>query len=254
MQYRSITSLALMALATTATAQQSRVFTRASQSVREFDIFARQSDGYQPEDEICGGEGSTCAEACGDGYQECASSDESVHCYNPAQEESCCASGNGSSCLSSFFCARDSETGTFCCPGGSSLEECAVEFGVVGALVSDAPAAPTSSSSSAVAESTSEVVSSSSVVVVVSSSSIEISSALPTSEVSSSFYANSTSSYEPSYTVPVEATTTVVTDSSATSGSSDETEDEDDTEDSGATAHGPIMALVAAVAMLTTLF
>lgn len=103
MQYRSVTSLAIMALASTAVAQQARVFTRASQSVKEFGIFGRQTDGYQPEDEICGGEGSTCAEACGTGYEQCSSSDEAVHCFNPADGESCCASGDGSESPSSFF-------------------------------------------------------------------------------------------------------------------------------------------------------
>lgn len=99
MQYRFVTSFALVALFTTATAQQVRVFTRASQSVREFGVFGRQSDGYQPEDEICAGEGSTCAEACGRGYEQCYSGDEAIHCYNPAAEESCCSAGDGSASL-----------------------------------------------------------------------------------------------------------------------------------------------------------
>lgn len=255
MQYRSITSLALVALATTGSAQ--RVFTRASQSVREFDIFGRQTDGYQPEDEICGGEGSTCADACGDGYLECASSDEAVHCYNPAQEESCCSSGNGSSCLASFYCARDPETETFCCPEGASLEECAVEFGVTGALVSDIPA-PVTSSSAAPEPTSSEAASSSisisSVVVIVdATSSFEISSAIPT-EISSSIFANSTS-FEPSFTSTVTTTATSESSSAETSGSgSDGAEEEEGDDDSAAIARGPAMALVAAIAMLAALF
>ncbi|KAG7134123.1 hypothetical protein HYQ46_009161 [Verticillium longisporum] len=145
MQY-SLASLAVLALATSAAAQEFITFTRASQSTRDFGVLRRQSNGYQPEDEVCAGEGSTCAEACGTGYLQCSSSDSSVHCYNPAANESCCSTGTGSSCLGNFYCTHDTQVETWCCPNGLSLKECAVKFGVTGALTSDLPKATSTSS------------------------------------------------------------------------------------------------------------
>ncbi|ROT40582.1 hypothetical protein SODALDRAFT_356597 [Sodiomyces alkalinus F11] len=103
MQYRSIASLAVVALAAQATAQQTRIFTRANQSLRDLGVFRRQDDGYQPEDEVCSGAGNTCAEACGAGYEQCSSSDSAIHCFNPADEESCCSTGSGSKLALSRF-------------------------------------------------------------------------------------------------------------------------------------------------------
>ncbi|KAH7375144.1 hypothetical protein B0T11DRAFT_323213 [Plectosphaerella cucumerina] len=242
-----------MALASTAVAQQARVFTRASQSIGQFGIFGRQTDGYQPEDEVCGGEGSTCAEACGSGYEQCSSSDSAVHCFNPADGESCCASGDGSSCLASFYCSRSPDVETFCCPAGSTLKECATEFGVTGGLVSDLPSAPPSSSAPAPESTSSELPSSSSEIVVVATttSAVVISSALPSTGFTSAYV--NTTAYEPSYTLP-QPTTTLQNDPSATSSTS-EGESEDGTDESAAATHGPAaVALVAAFAMLATLF
>lgn len=248
---RSVTSLAIMALASTAVAQQARVFTRASQSVGQFGIFGRQTDGYQPEDEVCGGEGSTCAEACGSGYEQCSSSDSAVHCFNPADGESCCASGDGSSCLASFYCSRSPDVETFCCPAGSTLKECATEFGVTGGLVSDLPSAPASSSAPEPESTSSEIPSSSSEIVVVATTTEApvISSALPSTGFTSAFV--NTTAYEPSYTRPLPSTT-LQTDPAATSSAS---ESEESTDESAAVTHGPAaMALVAAFAMLAALF
>lgn len=247
MQYRSIASLAVVALAAQVTAQQTRVFTRATQSLRQQGIFRRQDDGYKPEDEICSGEGSTCAEVCGDGYEQCASSDSSVHCFSPATGESCCSTGSGSkfflflffvhchffanmtdlpppqgSCLAAFYCTHDTDLATWCCPEGQDLEQCANVFGVTSGLVLDVPAepiasvAPVESSSSQAPESTSEVV-------IPSSSAVaeETSSYVPPSSSSSiiatssiPWFANSTT---PTYHVP-----------SATAPVDDEEDDVDD--------------------------
>lgn len=66
-------------------------------SVRElFGVVRRQdSPGYQPTAAVCG-TGNTCAEACGAGYETCASSDEQVHCFNPTANELCCPDQSGS--------------------------------------------------------------------------------------------------------------------------------------------------------------
>ncbi|KAL2754417.1 hypothetical protein ACRALDRAFT_1081465 [Sodiomyces alcalophilus JCM 7366] len=211
MQYRSIASLAVVALAAQATAQQTRMFTRANQSFRDLGVFRRQDDGYQPEDEICSGEGTTCAEACGEGYEQCSSSDSAVHCFSPAAGESCCTTGTGSSCLAAFYCTHDTDAETWCCPEGRDLEQCAADFGVAGGLILDVRPEPIasvveSSSSSQAPESTSEVVvpSSSAVAVETSSYVPPTSSIVPTSSIP--WYANTTTSayHVPSVTAPAD--------------------------------------------------
>ena len=54
----------------------------------------RRDDGYIPQQTQCG-DGNTCAEACGAGYQACTSNDAATHCYNPAANEICCPNGSG---------------------------------------------------------------------------------------------------------------------------------------------------------------
>jgi hypothetical protein len=62
----------------------------------QFGLSRRQlPDGYVPEQTVCG-EGTTCAQACGDGYTTCASGDSAIHCFNPAAKETCCPNGSGS--------------------------------------------------------------------------------------------------------------------------------------------------------------
>ncbi|KAM0280930.1 hypothetical protein ACHAQH_003819 [Verticillium albo-atrum] len=259
----SFASLAVLALATSAAAQEFITFTRASQSVRDFGVLRRQSDGYQPEDEVCAGEGSTCAEACGTGYLQCSSSDSAVHCYNPEASESCCATGTGSSCLAEFYCTHDSQVETWCCPNGLNLKECAIEFGVTGALTSDLPE-PTSTSAAYVVPSSSPITTSSVVVEVQTTSApvVETSTFAP---VNSTTYAPVSSSEEAasssSLITAVNATATTAsstfhsvaptvletTDAAPAPSQVDE--------DSAALANGPAsFALVAGIAFLIALF
>ncbi|KAF3350687.1 Cyanovirin-N-like protein [Verticillium dahliae VDG2] len=279
MQY-SLASLAVLALATSAAAQEFITFTRASQSTRDFGLLRRQSDGYQPEDEVCAGEGSTCAEACGTGYLQCSSSDSSVHCYNPAANESCCSTGTGSSCLSNFYCTHDTQVETWCCPNGLSLKECAVKFGVTGALTSDLPKATstssayklpsttttattssssttsttttttTSTTSSVVVETTSAPVIESSTVASINSTSYApvTSSVVPTSSSSLIAAANTTSTRRSS-TFHSAAPTVLKTSAAAVPSPSQVNQD------SAALANGPAsLALVASMAFLFALF
>ena len=65
-------------------------------SVRDvFGIVRRQDNpGYQPEQAACN-TGATCAEACGAGYETCASGDNAIHCFNPTAGEVCCPNQSG---------------------------------------------------------------------------------------------------------------------------------------------------------------
>lgn len=98
MHIRLLASVALVAFAAQAFAQQqTKVFKRSIITPsRDFGLMRRADDGYQPADEVCNKGGNTCAEACGNGYQQCKSTDQAVHCYNPAAGETCCSTNNGS--------------------------------------------------------------------------------------------------------------------------------------------------------------
>ncbi|CRK33565.1 hypothetical protein BN1708_006062 [Verticillium longisporum] len=261
MQY-SLASLAVLALATSAAAQEFITFTRASQSTRDFGVLRRQSNGYQPEDEVCAGEGSTCAEACGTGYLQCSSSDSSVHCYNPAANESCCSTGTGSSCLGNFYCTHDTQVETWCCPNGLSLKECAVKFGVTGALTSDLPKATstssvyklpsttTTSTSSVVVETTSApVIESSTVASINSTTYAPVTSSLVPTSSSTFIAAANTTSTRASSTFHSAAPTVLETTAAAVPSPSQVHQD------SAALANGPAsLALVASMAFLFALF
>ncbi|CAI4210601.1 unnamed protein product [Parascedosporium putredinis] len=134
------TAAALLALAATVAADTIK-FTRASPG--QLGMLRRQEDGgYEPEVRECG-DGNTCAEACGAGYEQCDSDDTSNHCFNPSAGETCCRFlGLGSSCNAGYFCAHDSDKNTVCCGEGKSLEECAA-LNDSGALVSDVPVTST---------------------------------------------------------------------------------------------------------------
>ncbi|KAI1826499.1 hypothetical protein F4861DRAFT_85927 [Xylaria intraflava] len=98
-------------------------------------IYRRVIEGYSPIQQLCG-DGDTCAEACGMGFEQCASRDGMAHCYNPLKKQTCCPSGRGDSCDDGYFCTADDGGETWCCPEGLSLEECARKYGLPGPLTS----------------------------------------------------------------------------------------------------------------------
>ena len=61
-------------------------------------LVKRNDGGYHPEYNLCG-TGTTCQEACGDGFQACQptlSQETTLLCYNPDEGEICCPGGQGS--------------------------------------------------------------------------------------------------------------------------------------------------------------
>jgi len=119
----------------------------AKMSVHEiFGLAGRQNAGYAPTQNLCDGPGDTCATACGADSVQCPSTDSSVHCFRPGAGEQCCADGSGNSCDEGYYCT-DNADGTWCCPNGLSLTDCAALYGV-DSLTSEAPAStiPTPSS------------------------------------------------------------------------------------------------------------
>lgn len=100
MHFNAVSSLAIMAVAGQAIAEpvsQPHQMNLAKMSVRDIFGLQRRDDGeYQPSETLCGS-GSTCAEACGKGFEQCGSKDDQVHCFNPTVGQKCCqGASNGS--------------------------------------------------------------------------------------------------------------------------------------------------------------
>lgn len=118
----------------------------ARMSAKDMLLGRRQEDGgYQPDTTFCG-TGTTCAEACGAGYEQCASADDQVHCYDAGSSQTCCPNNTGDSCDAGYYCSADTTGESYCCPDGSSVEDCAVAFSVTGGLSSQVPVATSTSS------------------------------------------------------------------------------------------------------------
>jgi hypothetical protein len=140
-------ALALV-LATQAIAEASRQPYRANNvprmSVKSlFGVQRRQDGGYSPDQALCG-TGATCLEACGAGFEQCASDDGVVHCYNRGAEQTCCPGQTGDSCDNGYFCTADPAGATWCCPDTMSLDECAASYNLP-TLTSDVGPPPATS-------------------------------------------------------------------------------------------------------------
>ncbi|ORY65328.1 uncharacterized protein BCR38DRAFT_340913 [Pseudomassariella vexata] len=135
-------SLAVTALAGLAAAEpvpQPYKLNVIKMSVRDIFGLERRQDGYQPSQTFCG-TGLTCTDACGAGFEQCDSTDATIHCFDPTAKQTCCGTGTGDSCDEGYFCSSDSAGATWCCPDGLSLEECAKQYSVTGGLSSELPA------------------------------------------------------------------------------------------------------------------
>jgi hypothetical protein len=145
MLVKSIAALAALSFAANVAAEP--VFFKPAMSARSlFGVVRRdENPGYQPEQAMCNN-GNTCAEACGGGYETCSSSDDEVHCFNPAAGEKCCPNKSGSSCEADYYCTADTKGETWCCPDGMDLAACAEAYDVEGELVSQTPPPATSTS------------------------------------------------------------------------------------------------------------
>ncbi|KAK8051445.1 hypothetical protein PG993_002830 [Apiospora rasikravindrae] len=176
MLFNALSPLAFVALAGHAIADpapQPYQMDVAKMSVRDIFGLQRRDDGgeYQPAETLCGS-GTTCAEACGKGFEQCGSQDDQVHCFNPTVGQTCCQGGtNGNACDEGYYCANDGKGATWCCMNGD--EACGGK--IPASLISSATPEAITSSSSSSSSVASSVVSSSS-----SSSSLVLSSSSTT--------------------------------------------------------------------------
>jgi len=150
MLIRNIAAWAALSLAAGAVAEP-RPYKPSNMKMSTRDLFAiarrAEAPGYRPETAQCN-DGSTCAEACGAGYETCASTDNAIHCFNPTVGEVCCPNQKGDSCEAGYYCTEDVHGETWCCPEGMDLETCAKEYEVDGGLKSQTPPPATTTTSS----------------------------------------------------------------------------------------------------------
>lgn len=146
MHFRTAASAAILACAAHAIAEP-QPYKLAVMPVLGMSLSRRDTNGYQPEQSVCG-DGDTCSEACGAGYTECAAVDDSIHCFNPEAKQQCCQDGTGNSCDDGYYCTQDTKQQTWCCPDNMDLAACAAAYNVDGGLktpeVSTSAPAPTS--------------------------------------------------------------------------------------------------------------
>lgn len=94
----------------------------------------RRQLAYQPEAASCG-DGTTCLDACGNGFETCAANTDLVlFCFNPFVGQTCCKNGDGSeskqtnspfhavphltspgTCDAGYYCTHDGSGKTWCC-------------------------------------------------------------------------------------------------------------------------------------------
>lgn len=90
------TSVAILACAAGAAAySKGQPYRLAVMPVPGLGLSPRDTGGYKPEEQHCG-EGATCADACGAGFDQCSAANGVAHCYNPGAGQSCCVDGSGS--------------------------------------------------------------------------------------------------------------------------------------------------------------
>jgi hypothetical protein len=102
MLFNAVTTLAVAALAGQAIAEPARKPYQPSlaRMTLRSTLGHRGDDGlgYQTDSSVCG-TGATCAEACGAGFEQCASSDNAVHCFNAGASSTCCPDNSGCTLL-----------------------------------------------------------------------------------------------------------------------------------------------------------
>lgn len=97
-------------------------------SSNQLGSLGRRQSGYRPETLVCG-TGDTCAQACGNGFEQCQSQDTILHCFDPGHGQTCCPGGTGKACDTGFYCATDIVGKVYCCPDAISLAQCAAANG-----------------------------------------------------------------------------------------------------------------------------
>jgi len=140
-------TIATLAVALVATAEASRpqpYMVARAPFASLLGIARRNTGGYSPETELCG-DGDTCSEACGSGYETCISADKNNHCFNPAAGDSCCSIQSGESCETGYYCSHDSYKNTICCPDALDLAACAAALSPDSPLTSDAASSASAS-------------------------------------------------------------------------------------------------------------
>ncbi|ESZ98549.1 hypothetical protein SBOR_1081 [Sclerotinia borealis F-4128] len=146
MHFNTLIAASILAASASATAPEGMPYKLAAKSLNPAYGLVKRQSGYQPSQTFCSGYGD-CAEACGTGYETCASTDGSLHCFDPTAKETCCPTGTGDSCSEGYYCTQATDLTVWCCPDGMDLTACAAIYSLTGVLQSVAPSSIASASS-----------------------------------------------------------------------------------------------------------
>ncbi|KAI1377743.1 hypothetical protein F4677DRAFT_46475 [Hypoxylon crocopeplum] len=264
----SLATVALVGQAIAEPLRQPYKLKLARMSTRSiFGLDRRYDGGYAPEQQYCS-DGNTCAEACGKGFEQCASKDGVVHCFKKSGKQTCCPGMTGDSCDKGYFCTADNKGATWCCPDNMTLEQCAAAYNLPGSLVSETqPATSTTKSPSSTHNTVTTAASSVKVVESTTKNIVPVTtSAVPlpvygtqTSEIAQSVVQTSTSTPVAPVTTLLPASTSVpasVSTSASTSASASPTPPDNGIVQAGSdTTHAPmgVMILFAAAAFAALL-
>ncbi|KAI9647518.1 hypothetical protein NHQ30_003903 [Ciborinia camelliae] len=146
MHFKTLIAAFILAAFASATVKEGIPYKLAAKSLNPAYSLVKRQSGYQPSQTFCSGYG-TCAEACGTGYETCASTDGDLHCFDPTAKETCCPTGTDS-CSEGYYCTQATDLTVWCCPDGMDLVACAAIYSLTGVLQSVAPSsvAPASGS------------------------------------------------------------------------------------------------------------
>ncbi|ATZ46901.1 hypothetical protein BCIN_02g02450 [Botrytis cinerea B05.10] len=153
MYLNNIIAASILVASASAKASEAIPYKLAAKSLNPFGNQAygltKRQSGYQPSQTFCSGYG-TCAEACGTGYETCASNDGDLHCFDPTVKETCCPTGTGDSCSEGYYCTQATDLTVWCCPDGMDLTACAAIYSLTGVLQSVTPSSVASASASTI--------------------------------------------------------------------------------------------------------
>ncbi|KAF7868339.1 hypothetical protein EAF04_004871 [Stromatinia cepivora] len=148
MHFNILIAASILVASASAIAPEGVPYKLAARSLNSAYGLTKRQSGYQPSQTFCSGTG-TCAEACGTGYETCASTDRDLHCFDPTAKETCCPTGTGDSCSEGYYCTQATDRTVWCCPDGMDLTACAAIYSLTGVLQSITPSSIASASGSA---------------------------------------------------------------------------------------------------------
>ncbi|KHN98071.1 prp 4 CRoW domain-containing protein [Metarhizium album ARSEF 1941] len=145
MLFQAVASVAFLA-AGAAAVEARQPYYLAVMSLPGQSLMRRGDQAYGPQQQQCKQGGKDCREACGPQFDQCASGEpDTVFCFDRTKDN-CCPDNSGKACAKGYFCARDTNGKTFCCPDSTDPKACAAALSVSGLAAATATPPPSTTS------------------------------------------------------------------------------------------------------------